>query len=88
MIVDGPDQRWVANSMRGRAGVVGYAISRSIDARLTIDALATAIERRRPPGCVHRSDRGSQYAFERCRDTLMVRTLIGDEAARQSVRQR
>jgi len=32
--------------------VVGYAISRSIDARLTIAALAAAIERRRPPaGC-------------------------------------
>ncbi|WP_314963978.1 DDE-type integrase/transposase/recombinase [Bradyrhizobium cosmicum] len=40
--------------------VVGYAISRSIDARLTLAALAAAIEGRKPPpGCVHHSDRGS-----------------------------
>lgn len=43
--------------------IVGYAIGRAIDARLTLAALSTAIERRRPPpGCVHHSDRGSQYA--------------------------
>jgi transposase InsO family protein len=37
--------------------VVGYAISRSIDARLTIAALKSAVERRNPsPGCVHHSD--------------------------------
>jgi putative transposase len=46
--------------------VVGYAISRSIDARLTMAALKSAIERRKPPpGCMHPSDRGSQYAAER-----------------------
>lgn len=43
--------------------VVGYAISRSIDARLTLAALTTAIESRKPPpGCVHR---GSQGGFKR-----------------------
>ena len=43
--------------------MVGYAISRSIDARLTVAALKAAIERRQPPpGCIHHSDRGSQYA--------------------------
>ncbi len=42
---------------------VGYATSRSIDMRLTLAALNAAIERRTPPpGCVHHSDRGSQYA--------------------------
>src|ERR1700722_20263126 len=42
---------------------VGYAISRSIDVRLTLAALNAAIERREPPsGCVHHSDLGSQYA--------------------------
>jgi transposase InsO family protein len=42
---------------------VGYAIARSIDASLTIAALKAAIDRRRQtPGCVHHSDRGSQYA--------------------------
>ncbi|WP_456683311.1 IS3 family transposase [Bradyrhizobium sp. S3.14.4] len=46
--------------------VVGYAISRSIDARLTLAALAAAIEGRKPPpGCVHHSDRGSQGGFNR-----------------------
>jgi putative transposase len=36
---------------------VGYAISRSIDVRLTFAALNVAIERRKPPpGCVHHSD--------------------------------
>jgi putative transposase len=36
---------------------VGYAISRSIDVRLTLAALKAAIERRKPPpGCVHHSD--------------------------------
>jgi putative transposase len=46
--------------------VVGYAISRAIDARLAIAALETAIKRRKPPpGCVHHSDRGSQYAAGR-----------------------
>jgi putative transposase len=45
--------------------IVGYAIGRSIDARLTVAALRTAIDRRKPPpGCIHHSDRGSQYAAE------------------------
>ena len=36
---------------------VGYAISRSIDVRLTLAALNAAIESRKPPpGCVHHSD--------------------------------
>ena len=45
--------------------IVGYAVGRSIDARLTMAALKAAIDRRQPsPGCVHHSDRGSQYAAE------------------------
>ncbi|AHG50093.1 hypothetical protein RLEG12_00400 (plasmid) [Rhizobium leguminosarum bv. trifolii CB782] len=36
--------------------IVGYAIGRSIDARLTAAALRTAIDRRKPPlGCMHHS---------------------------------
>ena len=39
---------------------IGYALGRRIDARLTLAALATAIERRNPPaGCIHHSD--SEY---------------------------
>ena len=42
--------------------VVGYAIGRRIDARLTLAALRVAITSRRPPpGCIHHSDRGRQY---------------------------
>ena len=43
--------------------IVGWAISRSIDTRLALAALEAAIGSRQPPeGCVHHSDRGSQYA--------------------------
>ncbi|WP_420845003.1 transposase [Ensifer adhaerens] len=46
--------------------IVGYAIGRSIDARLTVVALKAAIDRRKPPpGVVHHSDRGSQDRFNR-----------------------
>jgi len=46
--------------------IVGYAIGQSIDARLTVAALKTAIDRRKPPpGCIHHSDRGSQGGFNR-----------------------
>ena len=81
LTVDGPNQLWVADityvaihesfayvavildAWSRRA--VGYAISRSIDVRLTLAALKAAIERRKPPpGCVHHSDRGSQGGFK------------------------
>jgi transposase InsO family protein len=81
VIVDGPDRLWVADITYVAIAVgfvyvavildawsrrvVGYAISRSIDARLTIAALRSAIERRKPPpGCMHHSDRGSQGGFK------------------------
>jgi transposase InsO family protein len=42
--------------------VVGYAISRSMDARVAVAALKAAIRSRNPPkGCIHHSVRGSQY---------------------------
>src|SRR5262249_47843405 len=86
-VVDGPNQLWVADItyMAIAAGfvylaaildawsrrVVGYAISRSIDARLAIAALKAAIRARQPPrGCIHHSDRGSQYACEAYRRLL------------------
>ena len=44
-------------------GVVGWALSRHIDAALTCAALKAAIADRNPPrGCIHHSDRGVQYA--------------------------
>ena len=99
MIVDGPDQLWVADItyVAVLAGfvyvavildawsrrVVGYAISRSIDARLTVAALRAAIERRKPPaGCVHHSDRGSQYAAQVYREILTANGLVGSMGRR------
>ena len=43
--------------------VVGWALDRSLAARLTVTALERAIAARQPqPGLVHHSDRGIQYA--------------------------
>jgi putative transposase len=83
----GPDQLWVADLtyVRILSGfvylavildawsrrVVGWAISRRIDADLALAALEAAIaDRRPPPGCLHHSDRGSQYASEPYRNKL------------------
>lgn len=45
--------------------VVGWALSRHIDAQLTLSALRMAIESRHvTPGLVHHSDRGAQYACD------------------------
>jgi putative transposase len=42
--------------------VIGWAISKHIDAALALSALRQAIQARQPPpGCVHHSDRGVQY---------------------------
>ena len=96
LAIDGPDQLWVADitdiAIRdgfayvavildaGSRRAIGYAISRSIHMRLTLAALNTAVERRKPPpGRIHPSDRGSQYAaqgyWERC--FAMVSRLDG-----------
>jgi len=45
--------------------VVGWALSRSLDARLTVAALRAALQDRQPlAGCLHHSDRGVQYACD------------------------
>ena len=77
---DGPNQLWVADITyigivsgfvylavvldAWSRRVVGYALGKAIDARLTVAALRTAIAGRSPPaGCVHHSDRGAQPGF-------------------------
>jgi putative transposase len=99
MVPDGPDQLWVADLtyVAIAAGfvylavildawsrrVIGYALGRAIDARLTIAALQVAIHNRQPEkGCVHHSDRGSQYAAQRYRDLLAEHGLIGSMGRR------
>ena len=63
--------------------VVGYAIGRRIDARLTLAALKAAIATRQPPaGCIHHSDRGSQYAAADYRAELAKHGLIGSMSRR------
>jgi len=58
--------------------VVGYAISRSIDARLALAALRAALDTRRAPtGCIYHSDRGFQYAAKAYRDLLTAHGLRG-----------
>ena len=97
--VDGPNQVWVADITYVAIAigfvylaaildawsrrVVGYAISRSIDARLAVAALKAAINTRDPPrGCVHHSDRGSQYASEDYRTVLREHGLVGSMGRR------
>jgi putative transposase len=99
MKLDGPNQLWVADITyiaiaKGfvylaaildawSRRVVGYAISRSVDARLTAAALKSAIVARSAPcGCVHHSDRGSQYAAEDYREILAAHGLIGSMSRR------
>lgn len=99
MTPDGPNQLWVADITYVAIAtgfvylaaildawsrrVVGYAISRSIDARLVIAALKAAINARNPPrGCVHHSDRGSQYASGPYRTVLREHGLVGSMGRR------
>jgi putative transposase len=105
MALDGPNQLWVADLTyimiatgfvylaaildAWSRRVVGYAISRSIDARLAVAALKAAIPARHPTrGCIHHSDRGSQYASEIYRALLAEHGLLGSMGRRgQSLRQ-
>ncbi len=78
---DGPNQMWVADITYIRLltdfvylavirdaysrKVVGWSLSRRIDAQLTCAALKVAITSRCPSrGCIHHSDRGVQYAAD------------------------
>jgi putative transposase len=79
MVPVGPNQLWVADityvAITGgfvcvavildawSQRAVGYAIGHSIDVRLTLAALRSAVDQQQPPsGCIHHGDRGSQYA--------------------------
>lgn len=58
--------------------VVGYAISRTIDTALALAALKAALIARQPvPGCIHHSDRGSQYASASYRQMLTSAGMRG-----------
>lgn len=58
--------------------VIGYALGPTLDARLPLAALDAAIASRNPPpGCIHHSDRGSQYSSKRDRERLAEAGLRG-----------
>jgi putative transposase len=52
---------------------IGWALDRTLEASLTLEALRMALRRRRPqPGLVHHSDRGVQYAATAYVDLLQA----------------
>jgi transposase InsO family protein len=54
-----------------------------MDARIAVAALKAAIKGRKPPkGCIHHSDRGSQYASEVYRELLVEHGLAGSMSRR------
>jgi putative transposase len=62
--------------------VVGYALSRRLDTPLALAALRSALASRRPPpGCIHHTDRGCQYASETYRKALDEAGLRGSMSA-------
>ena len=95
MKLDGPNQLWVADITYVSIAtgfvylavildawsrrVIGYAIGRSIDARLAVAALKAAIGARDPP---RGSDRGSQYASDDYRAALQKHGLTGSMGRR------
>jgi transposase InsO family protein len=57
--------------------VVGWALSRTLEAELTLSALRMAIRERKPaPGLVHHSDRGVQYACSAYIDLLKLHGIL------------
>lgn len=82
MTLNGSNQDWAANLtyIRIENGfvylavvmdlflrkIVGWAVSKTIDGDLALNALKMAIARRKPPqGVIHHSDRGVQYLCEK-----------------------
>ncbi|NRF08008.1 IS3 family transposase [Rhizobium pusense] len=62
--------------------VVGYGLSKRLDTPLALAALRSALENRKPPpGCIHHTDRGCQYASETYRRALDAAGLQGSMSA-------
>ena len=68
--------------------IVGYAVGRSIDVRLTTAALRAAIERRQPPvGCVHHSDRRFRVLIATSKSKVLRRPFESAQYAAQIYRE-
>jgi putative transposase len=62
--------------------VVGYGLSKRLDTPLALAALRSALDNRKPPpGCIHHTDRGCQYASETYRRALDAGGLQGSMSA-------
>lgn len=58
--------------------VIGYALSQRLDTPLALAALHAALAcRKPPPGCIHHTDRGCQYASQSYREALEAAGLRG-----------
>jgi len=99
LVLDGLDEAWVADITYIRLPTsfvylaaildaysrrcIGWALSRFIDAKLTLWALEMALEQRRPPrGFIHHSDRGVQYA---CGDYVARLENVGTRISMSAV---
>ncbi|HEX8815916.1 MAG TPA: IS3 family transposase [Terriglobales bacterium] len=93
LVVTGLDQLWLADITYIRLEwefvylavildafsrrVIGWALDRTLEASLTLDALCMALAQRRPaPGLVHHSDRGVQYASRDYTDLLQANRIV------------
>lgn len=93
MTVTGINQLWVADITyirlrtefvflavvidRFSRSAVGWALDRTLAARLPVAALRQAIERRQPPpGVVHHSDQGVQYGSEEYLEVLEAHGMV------------
>jgi transposase InsO family protein len=93
LVLTGLDQLWVADITYIRLEwefvylavildafsrrVIGWALDRTLEARLTLEALRMALQRRKPaPGLVHHSDRGVQYASTDYTDLLKENGIV------------
>lgn len=93
VLADAPNRVWVGDVTYLRLGerwrflavvadkhsrrIVGWALRRRRDVRLTLSALQRAVQHRRPrPGLLFHSDRGIEYAAEPYRAGLRARGIV------------
>ena len=63
--------------------MIGYALAQHMGTQLTLSALKAALQLRSPaPGCIHHSDRGSQYGALEYRKLLQKHGLVGSMSRR------
>jgi transposase InsO family protein len=67
--------------------IVGWAMDNHMETKLTLDALAMAYWRRKPPkGLLHHSDRGSQYGCHEYQKQLQHYGMIANMCRKEDCR--